>query len=296
MRITMKKLLVLILVAFLAGVFSISADEPGKYGVGTSDQFHGPVGLQMYSLRSYYAEDPEKAFRTASEYGFVEVEYSAIRGLSPEDYVAFLKKYNLRAFSGHWPFEQLENNTDGVIAEAKTLGLDSVGVAWLPHTGKFTEDDCRRAAEVFNRAAPKLHENGLDLYLHNHGYEFEPYEHGTLLDLFMSLTECSGVKLQLDILWTIFPGQDPVSIMKEYPTRIHSLHLKDLKKGVAGNLSGGTNVENDVALGTGQADYPAILKTAQEIGVPHFYIEDESPFFETQIRESLNNLEEKIKW
>ena len=84
--------------------------------------------------------------------------------------------------------------------------------------------------------------------------------------------------------------------MKKYPTRIHSLHLKDLKKGVEGNLSGGTNVENDVALGTGQADYPAILKTAQEIGVPHFYIEDESPFFETQIKESLNNLEQKIKW
>ena len=292
----MKKLLVLILVIFFGCVFLISADEPGKYGVGTNAQFRGPVGLQMYSLRSYYTDDPEKAFRTASEYGFVEVEYSAIKGLSPSDYVAFLKKYNLRAFSGHWPFEQLENNVDSVIAEAKTLGLDSVGVAWLPHNGSFTEDDCRHAAEIFNRAASELRESGLELYLHNHGYEFEPYEHGTLLDLFMNLTESSGVKLQVDILWTIFPGQDPVSIMKKYPTRIHSLHLKDLRKGVEGNLSGGTNVENDVAIGTGQADYPAILKTAQEIGVSHFYIEDESPFFETQIKESLKNLEEKIKW
>lgn len=291
----MKKFFVLLLMAFLSGLVSVSVADTGKFPVGTNAQFHGPVGLQLYSLRSYFSDDPEKVFRTASEYGFVEVEYSAINGLSAEDYASYLKKYNLRAFSGHWPFERLENDLDNVIAEAKTLGLDSVGVAWLPHNGKFTEGDCRLAADVFNRATPKLRENGLGLYLHNHGYEFEPYEHGTLLDLFLNLTECSGVKLQLDILWTIFPGQDPVSIMKKYPTRIHSLHLKDLKKGVVGNLSGGTNVENDVALGTGQANYPAILKTAQEIGVPHMYIEDESPVFETQIKKSLKNLEE-MQW
>ena len=291
----MKKLFILILAISLCVKFSFGASEPEKYGVGTNAQFHGPVGLQLYSLRSYFPDNPEKVFQTASDYGFVEVEYSAITGLSTEEYAAFLKKYNLRAFSGHWPYERLESDLDSVITEAKTLGLDSVGCAWLPHNGKFTEADCRHAADVFNRAAPKLRENGLGLYLHNHGYEFEPFEHGTLLDLFMNLTECSGVELQLDVLWTIFPGQNPVTIMKKYPTRIHSLHLKDLKKGVEGNLSGGTNVENDVALGTGQADYPAILKTAQQIGVPHMYIEDESPVFETQIKESLKNLEE-IKW
>lgn len=293
----MKRFLFISFLLFFTGAFivNVKASEPGKYGVGTNAQFHGPVGLQLYSLRSYYVDDSEKVFRTASEFGFVEVEYSAISGLSFTEYAAYLKKYNLRAFSGHWPFERIENDLDAVIDEAKTLRLDSVGVAWLPHKDVFTENDCRRAAEVFNRAASQLREHGLTLYLHNHGYEFQPYEDGTLLDLFMTLTETSDVKLQLDILWTIFPGQNPVDIMKRYPTRIHSLHLKDLKKGVVGDLSGGTAVENDVAIATGQADYPAILKTAQEIGVPHFYIEDESPVFETQIKESLANLEQ-IAW
>lgn len=290
-----KKLLAAVFPFFFVGVFFLAASEPGKYGVGTNSQFHGPVGLQLYSLRSYYSSDPEKVFRTASEYGFAEVEYSAIAELSFEEYAEYLRKYKLRAYSGHWPFERIEDDLDAVIDEAKALGLDSVGVAWLPHKDKFTEEDCRRAAEVFNLAAARLREQGLTLYLHNHGYEFQPYGHGTLLDLFMTLTERSGVKLQLDILWTIFPGQDPVDIMKRYPARIHSIHLKDLKKGVVGNLTGSTQVENDVALATGQADYPSILRTAQEIGVPHFYIEDESPVFETQIKESLANLEQ-ITW
>jgi sugar phosphate isomerase/epimerase len=45
-----------------------------------------------------------------------------------------------------------------------------------------------------------------------------------------------------------------------------------------------------VALGSGQADYPAILKAAQEIGVKHFFIEDESPVVLQQIPVSLKYL------
>jgi sugar phosphate isomerase/epimerase len=46
-------------------------------------------------------------------------------------------------------------------------------------------------------------------------------------------------------------------------------------------------VDNDVALGTGQLDLPAILKEAQKIGVKHYYIEDESKSSEQQIPQSI---------
>jgi sugar phosphate isomerase/epimerase len=53
---------------------------------------------------------------------------------------------------------------------------------------------------------------------------------------------------------------------------------------------GGTDTKNDVALGTGQVDYPAVLKAAQEIGVKHYFIEDESPDVLKQIPQSLKYL------
>jgi sugar phosphate isomerase/epimerase len=68
------------------------------------------------------------------------------------------------------------------------------------------------------------------------------------------------------------------------------MHLKDLRKGVMGDFSGGTPLTNDVALGSGQADYPAILKAAQELGVKHYFIEDESPVVLQQIPASLKFL------
>jgi len=67
--------------------------------------------------------------------------------------------------------------------------------------------------------------------------------------------------------------------------------LKDLKKGVpTGSLTGNTDLTNDVALGTGQVDWPALLGTAQKLGVKYYFIEDESPTVVKQIPQSLKFL------
>ena len=99
----------------------------------------------------------------------------------------------------------------------------------------------------------------------------------------------------MDILWTVFPGQDPVALLKKYPKRFKLMHLKDLRKGVVGNLSGGTPVENDVALGTGQINLPAVLKAARKSSINQYYIEDESPGIATQVPQSIAYLKNLTK-
>ena len=53
--------------------------------------------------------------------------------------------------------------------------------------------------------------------------------------------------------------------------------------------------ERDVVLGTGQLDWPAILKTARATGVKWYFIEDEAATASTQIPESLKYLE-NVRW
>lgn len=65
------------------------------------------------------------------------------------------------------------------------------------------------------------------------------------------------------------------------------MHLKDLKRGVRGDLTGKTDPENDVVLGTGQIDMPAVLRAAKRAGVVHLYIEDESTAASAQVPRSL---------
>ena len=100
----------------------------------------------------------------------------------------------------------------------------------------------------------------MKFYYHNHGYEFYPHGQGTLFDLLMAETDPQCVYFQMDVLWTVFPGQDPAKLLQKYPDRWLLLHLKDLKKGVpTGSLAGHTELTNDVALGTGQVDWPALF-------------------------------------
>jgi sugar phosphate isomerase/epimerase len=71
------------------------------------------------------------------------------------------------------------------------------------------------------------------------------------------------------------------------------MHVKDMRKGTpTGLLTGHSDVTNDVALGTGTLDWPAILKAAEKAGVKWYFIEDESPTSVEQIPQSLRFLEQ----
>ena len=66
-----------------------------------------------------------------------------------------------------------------------------------------------------------------------------------------------------------------------------------MRKGVkTGALTGNTDVRNDVTLGTGQVDFPAVFRAAAKSAVKYHFIEDESPTSVTQIPQSLKYLEQ----
>src|SRR5208283_3880852 len=120
-----------------------------------------------------------------------------------------------------------------------------------------------------------------------------PHGSGTLFDLLMAETDPKKVSYEMDVFWVVFPNQDPVKLFEKYGKRWELVHLKDMRKGTPlGALTGGTDVRNDVALGAGLMDMPAILKAAKKAGVKYYFIEDESPSSEQQIPVSLRYLEQ----
>jgi len=265
-------------------------------GTGTSRSFRGPVGLQLYSLRDLLGKNTPLGLQTARSLGFQQVELAGTCGLPPAQFRALLDRAGLKPVSAMMDYTLFDQRIDQVIADAKALGVKFVGVAWIPHEGPMTEAAIRAAAAVFNRAGAALAREGLRFFYHNHGYEFVPHGNGTLFDLLMRETQPGLVSFQMDVFWTVHPGQDPVKLLKQYPNRWALLHIKDLRKGVAtGKLTGSEDVRNDVVLGTGQIDLPAVLRTAQEIGVQHYFIEDESPAVLDQIPLSVRYLE-SLAW
>ena len=96
----------------------------------------------------------------------------------------------------------------------------------------------------------------------------------------------------MDVFWVAHPGQDPVKLLAKYPQRWALMHLKDIRKGArTGVFTGKAPLTDDVALGTGQVDWPSVLRAAAKAGVKHYFIEDESPTVEEQLPVSIRYLE-----
>ncbi len=261
-----------------------------------SHSLKSPVGLQLYSLRDQFAKDVPATLDQVRAFGIKYVETAGTYGLTPEKFRQELDARGLKAVSGHFPYEKCRDSIEEVARDAKILGLEYVGCAWIPHQDPFDEKTCRDAAAVFNRAGEALAKHGLKFFYHTHGYEFLPYRDGTLFDLMMAETKPEFVRYEMDVFWIVHPGQDPVKLLEKYGARFELMHVKDMKKGTpTGIFAGHSEVTNNVAIGTGVLDWPAILKAAQKAGVKWYFIEDESPTSVQQIPQSLSYLE-KLKF
>jgi sugar phosphate isomerase/epimerase len=247
-----------------------------------------PLGMQAYTFRGSWGNGIEATLDTIQKLGITEMEGGPIAGMTTEELRRQLDKRNIKMPSIGADYKKLSESADETIKNAKILGAKFVMVAWIPHDKSgFTLADAKQAVIDFNKAGKTLKEAGITLTYHNHGYEFVPYEDGTLFDYLVKNTNPEYVSFEMDILWTAFPGQDPVKLLNKYGSRWKLMHLKDLKKGVKGDLSGGTPKTNDVALGTGSIDIAGILKAARKAGVKHYFIEDESPSYLKQIPETI---------
>ena len=254
------------------------------------------IGLQLYSLRAQLQADTPGSLDKVKAFGFQTVELAGTYSLTPEQFRQQLDARGLDAISGHFPYERFRDDVEGVARDAQILGLKYVGCAWIPHADPFDEKTCREAAAVFNHAGEALAKHGLKFFYHSHGYEFQPYQDGTLFDLLMHETNPKFVNFEMDVFWIVHPGQDPVKLLQKYGKRWQLMHVKGMRDSTpTGLLTGHTDVTNDVAVNQGKIDYAPILKAAKKAGVKYFIIEDESPSSEQQIPQSFEYLK-TVKW
>ncbi len=283
-------------VAALGAAVLLASGCATSSSVGTGASFKGPIGLQLYSLRGLFTKSVPQGLALTKSYGIKDVELAGTYGMPPEKLKAMLDEHGLNPVAGHFSFDKLRDDPEGVAKEAKALGLKYAGSAWIPHQGAFDEAQAKAAAATLNRAGEVFAKYGLKVYYHCHGFEFQP---GVIpggrkaMEILLTETNPKVVDFQMDILWITFPGEDAAEWLTKYPGRWVSLHMKDLKKGVkTGFHTGGTDPNNDVVLGTGQMNWPKILAAAKKAGVKYYFIEDESADAANQIPQSLKFLEQ----
>ncbi len=263
----------------LLGVFALN----NSYAQSTKPLFNHPIGVQAYTYRNSFPLNVAATLDTIKALGITEMEGPNPANTTPGDFKKMLDERGINMPSIGADYGAISKDPEEFVKKAKFFGAKYIMVAWIPHGKTFTIDDAKKAVDDFNRVGKILKDNGITLCYHDHGYEFGPYEDGTLFDYIVKNTNPKYVSFEMDMMWTFHGGADPAQLLYKYKSRWKMVHLKDIRKGIANDLTGGTDTKNDVALGTGQLNIPEILKAANAVGIRHYFIEDESGNHAAQI-------------
>jgi sugar phosphate isomerase/epimerase len=240
-----------------------------------------PVGLQLYSVRTLLPTDYAGTLKQLGAIGYKEVEAAGFFNLPVEKVKAAMTAAGLRCVSAHYPLGLIRQHLPEILAFCKSLGVGYVVCSSPGHKdpaakGPMTMDDWKWSADQFNEVAGIVEVAGMKFAYHNHHAEFDAIDGVLPFDEVIKNTDPKKVSFELDCGWVVIGGQDPVHYLKQYPTRIVMLHVKDFKN----------KKEPSVELGTGDIDYTPIFAAAAATGhIKHAFVEQEE--FQGPIMEAL---------
>jgi sugar phosphate isomerase/epimerase len=252
-----------------------------------------PLGLQLWSLRAQLLPSLPSGMAEVRNLGFTEVETAGTYGHTAKEFRSIADANGLRIVGAHIQYQDLQADLPAAIAQAKALGAKYVIVAWVPHDGPFTVDQARVAVANFNKWGAALKAEGIGFGFHTHGYEFRPLADGTsAFDVMMKETNPDYVFCEMDVFWVVQAGIDPVKLLQKYPGRFKAFHIKDMRKGAqTGLYEGHAPASDNVIVGTGVMDWPAIVAQGRKSGVEYYFIEDETSDPVANIPPSITYLE-----
>jgi sugar phosphate isomerase/epimerase len=244
---------------------------PVAFGTGCGEpaiKTENLVGIQLYTLREFAREDFPGTIKKVAEMGYDAIEFAGFGDLSAPDVKKMMADLGLVTAGSHEGFEGLDTKLDERIAF--NLGIKNPNMVCPSMSGQFREggvDGFKLFAEKLNDIGEKIKQAGMQFYYHNHAFEFEKVDDRCLFSYLLQGTDPNLVKLEVDLYWVKKGGEDPIEFIKKHADRSLMLHMKDMTAGEEPTFA---------PVGTGILDFPGIVKTAREIGVKWFVVEQDS--------------------
>ncbi len=172
------------------------------------------------------------------------------------------------------------------------MGNEYATIPWLD-ADKRGADTLPKLVELVNKAAELTKAAGMKLAYHNHDFEFkEKFNDLSVYDVILRNTDPQLVMQQLDIGNMYTGGAKALDVIKQYPGRFESLHVKD-EIAVPASEHG----YESAVLGTGVIDVKKVLEESIKTGgTIHLIIEQESYQGKTPLDSVKENLQIMKKW
>jgi sugar phosphate isomerase/epimerase len=228
----------------------LRADEPKK---------KIPIGLELYSVRTLIPKDFPGTIEAIGKMGYQGVEFAGYHGWDskPKELRKLLDDNGLKCCGTHTQLSTLTGDNLKKTAELhQTLGNKFLICPYMK-----VEDAAGwvEMAKTFNDIAAKAKEFGMLVGYHSHAGDFKKYDGKTSWEIFFDNTNPEVVH-QLDTGNCLDGGGDPLAMIKKYPGRTKTTHIKE---------HGGPKT---AALGEGTIDWKTMLDAYESVGGTEWYI------------------------
>ena len=249
-----------------AGICSLEAIAKGAEEVKKAIEAKKeiPVGLQLWTVRTECAKDFPGTIAKVAKMGYKGVEFAGFFNYSAKDVRKMLDDNGLLCSGSHTAIDLLTNEKLAATMEFnKTIGNKFVIVPWLDRKQLNTKADWLAKAKTFNELADKTRNEGVRIGYHSHQGDFLPIDGETPWDILFGNTS-KEVCMQLDTGNCMQGGGDPVAILKKYPGRSLSIHLKEFSA-----------TKKKVLIGEGDVKWKEIFEVCETTGGTQWYIIEE---------------------
>ncbi len=246
------------------------------------------VGLQLYSVRDDMKANPLDVLTQLSKMGYKYVEHAnyvdrKFYGYSAAEFKKVLDDLGLKMPSGHTVmqadhWDKAANDFTAAwkytVEDAATVGQEYVISPWLDESLRKDETELMNFLGLFNKCGELCSKSGMKFGYHNHDFEFNTDIKGKkLYDVILENTDPKYVIQQIDVGNMYGAGGRALEVIKQYPGRFASMHVKDEIKSEKGEMGG---YESSV-LGKGVVGTKAIVDEGVKTGgTKYLIVEQES--------------------
>lgn len=223
-----------------------------------------PIGLELWSVRQLCERQLPMVLKAVGQMGYDAVELAhSYYGYDAAAWRKLLDENGLKSCGMHMGLPALQGeNFQKTVEMHKVIGTPYLIVASLPHKSLASMQAITETGKVFNELSERLKPHGMQIGYHCHGGDFAKVEGRTAWELFGENTN-ADVLLQLDIGNCLGGGGDAIGMLRKFPGRSASIHIKD---------HGG---KPGAVFGEGTVNWKEVFEICETTGGTELYIIEE---------------------
>jgi sugar phosphate isomerase/epimerase len=223
-----------------------------------------PIGMQLWGVRHQCETELPVVLEAIGKMDFATIEMAhSYYGHEPSTWRKLLDDNGLKCCGMHLSLRALQGDAfDETVAIHKVIGTPNLIVASLPKQTLASVSAIEEVATFFNDVAKRLKPHGMKVGYHCHGGDFVPLEGTTPWEVFGENTN-DDVLLQLDLGNCMSGGGDPIAMLKKFPGRAGTIHLKDY------------GAEGLAVFGEGVVNWEEVFAFCESAGGTEYYILEE---------------------